>query len=241
MTSTTTPADEPATGARRHKTSDERTKEAEAFIKGLEKYVPTDERKGDRAALAALRRGLGKDVGAAPEMFPYIVPLLPPSLAHWDERHFYLASSLFALYPVIWPEGKERQSLGKTMRLFALDRATERGGTEADEDEASVGLGRLDKAVERRFVALLNADADGESFTTHLRHAVTLLKSGKYPQPIDWTQLLIDLRAWSAPTRYTQKQWARDFWSPGQQSDKATPIGDEKDTDGSSDTTTTLS
>lgn len=245
MTSTTTLADVPATGARRPKTSDERNKEAATFIKKLEKYVPsaTDERQGDRAALSALRRGLGKEVGGAPEMFPYIVPILPPGLVHWDERHFYLVASLFALSPTFWPEGNDRQSLGKTMRLLALDRAAERGSAEGDEDEKGAELGRLDKAVERRFVALLNADAEAESesFTTHLRHAVTLLKSGERPQPIDWTQLLIDLCAWNTSSRMKQK-WARDFWSPGPQSDKAVaPRGDETDADGSSDTTTTPS
>ena len=33
--------------------------------------------KENRGALAALRRGLGRPPGTAPEMYPYVVPWLP--------------------------------------------------------------------------------------------------------------------------------------------------------------------
>lgn len=191
--------------------------DAENFARRLEKYAPTDDSLGDhsrdRAALAALRRGLGKEPGGASEMFPHIVPLLPPDLAPWDEAPYYLVASLFALYPTPWL-GEKGQSLGAAMRFMALDRAGERGGGEPV-DEKGGGGAPLDRAVERRFVALLNADAEGGSFYTHLRHAVTLLKSRD--RHIDWATLLFDLGIWGASTQVRQR-WARDFWSPGQQS-----------------------
>src|ERR687886_2267464 len=76
------------------------------FIAHLERYVPRDPPEGstseggDRAALAALRRGLGKAVGDAPEMYPYVVPALG-DVDERQERPFYLIASLFALHPSI--------------------------------------------------------------------------------------------------------------------------------------------
>jgi len=98
------------------------------------------------------------------------------------------------------------------MRSLALDQGAARGGASSNEDDEEQGGGRLDKPVERRFVALLNADDAGESFATHLRHAVSLLK--RSDTRIDWVQLLLDLGAWGWTSRPVQRCWAQDFWSP---------------------------
>ncbi len=66
-----------------------------AFIRDLEGLAERE----DRGALAALRRGLGKQPGAAPEMFPYLAPWTQHEHG-WGEECMYLVASLFALHPV---------------------------------------------------------------------------------------------------------------------------------------------
>ncbi len=64
----------------------------EAFVHEL---VGRAER-GDRRALAALRRGLGKTPGSAVEMMPYVVPYLPQAEhGHWA---YFVTGSLFGLH-----------------------------------------------------------------------------------------------------------------------------------------------
>ncbi len=190
---------------------EKRENNAWTFVHRLEALVPTLEREGDRAALAALRRGLGKAPGDDLKMLPYIVRMLPAHLRRREEPPYYLTASLFALYPVAWP-GTKPQTFGASMRSLALDQGAARGGASSNEGDDEQGGGRLDKSVERRFVALLNADDEGESFATHLRHAVSLLKSSD--TRIHWVQLLLDLGAWGWTSRPVQRRWAQDFWSP---------------------------
>ncbi len=212
---------------------------AEKFVAGLVRYVPDEERtgrRGNRAALAALRRALGKPIGETLNAFPYVVPLLPQGLRPWDEQCHYLVASLFALYPEPWTSAR-RQSLGLAMRLMARKQSDERSsGADTHDESENVG-GKLDAAVERRFVALLNASGDG--FATHLRYAVTLLKS--HDQRIDWARLLCDARGWQYPDWRVQRAWARDFWASGAHDakpagdgdgDEAADAGDHDDSDG---------
>ncbi|MCA9878636.1 MAG: type I-E CRISPR-associated protein Cse2/CasB [Thermomicrobiales bacterium] len=152
---------------------------------------------GDRAALAALRRGLGKEPGEAPADFLAVLfSILPQGeLSRWDERVAYLVASLFALYPDAppWPPAaRERwqRNLGASLRQLAEQ--TDSNGPE------------------RRFVALLNSDVPNLSH--HLRGIVSLLKSAKQPVPIDWMQLTRDMQDWNDPEREVQRRWAGAFW-----------------------------
>jgi CRISPR system Cascade subunit CasB len=77
------------------------------------------------------------------------------------------------------------------------------------------GKAGSEEAVERRFVALLNAHP--EDLDKHLRHAVSLLKAHEIP--VDWLRLLGDLRGWGNPERYVQRNWARAFWGGRQDAD----------------------
>ncbi|HEU0116724.1 MAG TPA: type I-E CRISPR-associated protein Cse2/CasB [Thermomicrobiales bacterium] len=152
----------------------------------------------DRAALAALRRGLGKAPGEAPEMFPIIVPLLPSArLRPWDEACGYLVASLFGFYPDgSWRgegDGRWSRNLGVSLRLLAS--------------------GMDSAGPERRLIALLNSDLD--DLGSHLRGIVALLRGKAIP--IDWTQLGRDLLAWDRPSRDVQRRWATAFW--GQRAD----------------------
>lgn len=139
----------------------------------------------DRAALAALRRGLGQPPGSVPDMYPYVIPFLPQDAAPWVEEARYLLASLYAMYP---------QSAASGNMGSHYDRAR---STEGD-----------NTALERRFTALLGAHPDDLPF--YLRQAVSFLRSKE--SPVNWQQLYQDLLAWDHPNRYVQKRWADAFW-----------------------------
>lgn len=156
----------------------------------------------DRAALAALRRGMGKPPGGAPEMFPYVVPWVPPNASPWQEEPYYLVAALFALHPMDWPAAEEDHRPTNLGRSFArLANAS---------DSAS---------VERRFVALLNCHRD--DLPEHLRHAVSLLAS--HDVPINWARLLRDIHGWDWEDHPVQRAWARAFWgtASGEEAEKS--------------------
>lgn len=158
-----------------------RTSRDEKFVAYLESL------REDRAALAALRRGMGQPPGTEPQMYPYVEPWLPESSRGWLEGAYYLTAALFAYHPA---EGGQ----GNMGNHFARVRATE-----AD-----------DTALERRFVTLLAAHLeDLQRF--HLRQAVSFLKSKE--APINWLQLLKDLQGWDYSDRPVQQRWARAFWA----------------------------
>ena len=217
------PGDTEADGARKQTFGGQQLTAAERFVAALTRYIPDEEasRRGNRAALAALRRALGKPIGEALDAFPYVVPLLPSGLQPWDEQRYYLVASLFALNPRPWL-GQRHQSLGLALRLLARSQSDARSGDDAGAESEGSG-GTLDPAVERRFVALLNASGDG--FTTHLRHAVTLLNS--HDRRIDWAQLLSDMRGWEYPNRWVQRRWAHDFWAGGARDARSADDGSE--------------
>ena len=138
----------------------------------------------DRGPLAALRRALGKPPGGAPEAYPYVVPFLPRHASAWQEQTYYLVASLFALHS----DGGGRGSLGDVLR--------------------NIGQGSSQESAERRLVLLLGCHPD--DLGPHLRHVVSLAKAKQVP--VDWRQLMGDLRQWNREDRLVQRHWARDFW-----------------------------
>jgi CRISPR system Cascade subunit CasB len=158
------------------------------FVGFLEKLVNDN----DRAALAVLRRGLGKQPGEVAGMHRYVIPWLPENVQVWHEEPYYLVASLFAH----WHQGRNRvednppRNLGASFTRLAPLRAENRDSTE------------------KRFIALLNCHRD--DLPGHLRHAVGLLKSKDIP--IDWAHLLIDIQNWIWESRSVQRAWARAFW-----------------------------
>lgn len=139
----------------------------------------------DRAALAALRRGLGQPPGTVASMYPYVVPRLPADASRRVEEAYYLVAALFAYHPA---EG----GVGNMGHHFARARDPQSDNT----------------AIERRFTALLSAHPEDLDF--YLRQAVSFLKSKEVP--INWHQLFDDLRRWGYENRPVQKAWARAFW-----------------------------
>ena len=146
----------------------------------------------DRAALAALRRGLGHPPGTVPDMYPYVVRFLPKDAypGSWLEQSYYLVASLYGLYPESVDSGNLGTHFAKT-----LDPDPERNG-----------------AIERRFTTLLTTHPDDLHFT--LRQSISFLKSHEKCEGINWHQLMWDLRDWGFPERQNrvQKRWAGQFW-----------------------------
>jgi CRISPR system Cascade subunit CasB len=161
----------------------------ERFISYLEELA----RNEDRAALAALRRSLGKSPGEAAETHRYVLRFNPEP---WEETAFYLVAGLFAMHPENWPKKED----DKRLTNFGASFAWVRSKTDSD------------SSIERRFVALLDCHAD--DLADHLRHAVSLLKAKEVP--VDWLQLLRDLRNWNHEERRVQRRWARAFWGGNQ-------------------------
>lgn len=175
------------------------TEKERAFVEylvsllGVKDANGNERTKPNRAALAALRRGLGKEPGEATEMFPYVARWFSGSMSSQREDDYLLVAGLFAAhqrtgkpYPKI--DDARRNSLGGS---FARLRVKTESGS-----------------VEKRFVALLNASR--EDLTTHLRHAIALLKAND--MDVDWAQLLHDLDRWEWSGRPVQRRWAYGFW-----------------------------
>jgi CRISPR system Cascade subunit CasB len=148
-------------------------------------YLESLRDRGDRGALAALRRGLGQTPGTAPSMYQYVVPWVWETTPSWVEDTYYTIASLFASHP-------RAGGTGNMGAHFARLR---------DAQGSNV-------ALERRFSNLLRAQLD--NLADPLRYAVGYLKSKNIP--INWTQLFFDMIGWGHPDRYVQTQWARAFW-----------------------------
>jgi CRISPR system Cascade subunit CasB len=151
------------------------------FVEHLERLRDGE----DRAALAALRRGLGKDPGMATEMHRYVVPWLPAESPRWAEEPYYIVASLFASHPKAGGQG----TMGDALALVAKDSGS--------------------ASVERHFVTLLKSRSEEVAY--RLRHVVALARS--HEVPICWHRLFKDIRDWQHPSRYVQRAWARAFWT----------------------------
>jgi CRISPR system Cascade subunit CasB len=162
------------------------TKERE-FATWLRNLVDTERRE----VLAALRRGLGKPPGTAAEMYPYMVKWTEGEHSGWEEERYYLVAALFAAHQISWRPGEP------------VNGATNLGASFARLRQATGS-----QSMDLRFVALLNCHRD--DLPEQLRHAVDLLKSKDIP--IDWAQLLCDLRQWERDDRAVQREWAQAFW-----------------------------
>lgn len=162
------------------------------FLMSLLGSSKTSTSQPDRAALAALRRSLGRSPGEVAETFPYVIPWC----SHLPERRqddYFLVAALFALHQGLTSPNPSAPSLlhnnfGASYRLVA-----ERSGS---------------ASIEKRFLSALGASR--EELDNHLRHAISLMRANSVG--VDWLQLLNDLRGWEHPDRYVQRHWAQGYW-----------------------------
>jgi len=150
----------------------------EHFIIHLEKYAKAE----NRAALAALRRGLGQEPGSVPEMYPHVEWY---NVTQYNESYIYMIAALFALHPSSTKFGNMGDHLRSLVRELGDDASTE-----------------------RRFVQLLRMRRG--TLEPRLRQHISILKSKDIA--VNWHQLFGDLRNWGHPNRFVQRNWARAFW-----------------------------
>ncbi|MFN6964549.1 MAG: type I-E CRISPR-associated protein Cse2/CasB [Pyrinomonadaceae bacterium] len=148
-------------------------------------YLKTLAARQDRAALAHLRRGLGRRPGEAVEMYPYVGRFINEKTNDSHDRAVFLTSALFAAYP---EAPQNTGDLGRSVRQLA-----DKAGSDS---------------IERRFVALLDADTDVLHY--YLRQMVGLLKA--HGIAVNWNRLFEDIRDWDRSGRVVQRRWARSFW-----------------------------
>ncbi|MBU2490067.1 MAG: type I-E CRISPR-associated protein Cse2/CasB [Proteobacteria bacterium] len=166
----------------------------EDFVKHLESLRDRE----DRGALAGLRRGLVRGPAQDPGVFRHVFPFVAG--APWEEDACLLVAALFALHPDSGGEG----NMGKVFRRIQKADAA-RSGSETEGN-----------STEKRFMALLNARF--EDLPVLLRHAVSLARAREVP--VDWRQLLKDLRYWGHEDRFVQRAWAKGYWGGGKENGK---------------------
>lgn len=160
----------------------------------LIKYLRGLERQQNRAALANLRRGLGKPPKSVIEMYPYLGQFLSYESKQNYETAVFIVAALFAYYP---------DALGNAGNLGAsLRELSDKEKKNRPPDE------KVSKSLEQRFVALLNAEA--EDLPDYLRQIIGLLKSKEIA--VNWNRLFKDVKNWNNDSRYVQNAWARSFW-----------------------------
>jgi CRISPR system Cascade subunit CasB len=158
--------------------------------------------------LAALRRGIGREPGSVPEMWPFYTTLNSDGRLTRELRAEHLALTLFAVH---------QQSQSQPVHRVDVDHPADVGLGAAllalrNDDRSSA------EGVDRRFAAAATATSLNE-LGHHLRGLITQVR-GLHPQPgLDYTQLHRDLRAWQfpdGPARVRRRWGARYFaWERG--------------------------
>lgn len=156
---------------------------AEKFIGHL-----TTLREKDTGAMATLRHSLAFAPGAYPKAFPYVERFVGTDCSAQDSRRLalYAVAGLFARHPVC-----QRQSFAAAFGTLMCKRES--------------------LSIERRFIALLGADA--ENIFDYLVQAISLLKADDIG--LDYAHLLDDLIIWMNPYAdrdRLRQRWARDFY-----------------------------
>ncbi len=163
------------------------SREAEtAFVQHLQRL-----HEQDRGALATLRHSLAFAPGGYPKAFPYVERFVGKDWHEHDARRLarYALAGLFAAHPVRHP-----RSLAAALGHLVRDKQR--------------------PSLELRFIALLEADADG--VMNHLRQAMSLLAADGVG--LDHAGLLHDLgialdeRAAPEARDRLKRRWARDFY-----------------------------
>ena len=149
------------------------------FIKWLEGLNEKDTK-----VRAVLRRSLAFDPGTYVPAYPYVEPFVKDEDNPWRREMHYLVAGLWAAH---WREGRigVPMSIGKACATYQITSGS--------------------ASTERRFINLLDADAD--QLPHRLRQVMALLKK----QTIDFDDLLKGVSYWNDDQKRIQNAWARDF------------------------------
>jgi CRISPR system Cascade subunit CasB len=153
------------------------------------------------ADLAALRRGIGREPGSVPEMWPYYTTLTTDGAITQRLRAEHLALTLFAVHQQGQSQPVHRAGVGLGTAVLALRR----------DDKSSP------EAVDRRFAAAATATSLDE-VTHHARGLITQIRGLTPPPGLDYTRLCDDLRSWQSPQGRTtvRRRWGAQYfvWTP---------------------------
>lgn len=146
--------------------------------------------------LAALRRGIGRDPGTVPALWPYYTTLTEDGRLTAQLIAEHHALTLFGVHQQSQPELMHRAGIGLGTAVLALRRS----------GKAS------ENAVDRRFTAAATAGSVAE-LAVHLRGLVTQLRGIR--QPLDYTRLAADLRAWhhADGVANVRRRWGGEYFT----------------------------
>ena len=157
-----------------------------------------------RAKLAKMRRGIGEQPGAVPELWDLLFDGLPAELEGRGnepsraEKAVYTALTLYALHQ----QGKDLHSDFMYLENNTLGRAVGQLARRSDGNE---------EAVIRRFNVVVTS-ADLTEFSWHLRNIIQLCKRESIP--LDYAALARDLYEYQDLNRLdnVRLKWGRDFY-----------------------------
>jgi len=162
-------------------------------------YLRRPQSAWSRASLAQLRRGVGRDVGAVPEILELTVnPDAPPAWSDAptrDEIAVHTAMTLYAVHQQsqLLPMHASRVSFGSALGAIRYVDGKENAG------------------VVRRFQAMGTASSL-EELVHHARSLITMLRSAN--RGFDYGQFAEDLVMFQKPGRAdrVRLKWGRDFY-----------------------------
>lgn len=143
-----------------------------------------------RAALAKLRRGVGKPPSMVPEIWEITIGALPENAGEYAEQAVHVALALFAMHR----QGTEISG--------------QNGGT-LGAAVSKLKNGDNDDAVTRRFNSAVTADTINE-LSVHVRSLVQLLRSKGID--MDYPGFAQELYYWQIDPERTRLKWGRDYW-----------------------------
>lgn len=155
--------------------------------------------------LAELRRGVGREPGTVPEMWPHYTQLTVDGRLSRRLRAEHLAVSLFGMHQQSHsqPMHQPGRSLGRALREFHQVTRETSPGSDATAD-----------AVDKRLAALATATSFPE-LAEHLRGVVSLL--GSEDISLDYDLLYVSLLRWQDPERRGRevRRWGADYFLKG--------------------------
>lgn len=163
-----------------------------------ERAFPPDGRPGHE--LAALRRGVGQEPGAAPALWPYYTTLNAEGHVSDRLRAEHVALTLYGVHQQSTRKPVHRAGVGLGAALAVLRRS----------DSAS------SDGVDRRFSAAATSTSFAE-IGAHLRGLVTRLRGVE--TGLDYTRLYRDLVAWQRPdgVARVRRSWGSQYFTAVEQ------------------------
>lgn len=155
----------------------------------------------DPGGRAKLKRDAGKELAEA-QSIGLFYRLLPYGLSDEQEKMYFLVATL---YPLAKSSGAK--NFGTSLKTLRQSKNRKREPT---------------KSMDKRFEVLL--DSDKGQLPYRLRQVVKFLNSGEQKIGVNWAQLLKHLLGWQHPSRYVQKEWAREYFAlPVSKDDENSP------------------